>query len=347
MGNALALGEQGGRVGALRRAVPAVGEKTMNWNKTALMGTLAAGIILFSSGCTSKKDVAIAAKDDTIRRQEAATRSEQEARMAAENQARAQADQARLAQEQARQASELNRQLAQQNTDAQNQQAALLKVQAEASNAMALQISQQNAKLAALDESLKRMPAQNAIPGAEYHRGEGGSIHIRVAGSVLFDAGRAELRPGCNDMLMKAASTIRSQYPNNAIRIEGHTDSTPVVHSKDRYPDNMALSQARAAAVYEFMLKRGGISASRMYTAGYGDRQPLVNPEKTAADRAKNRRVEIVILPTNLNVQKDQLSHAGQSPKSFKASTTAPKGVSVSTSGAPKVVAASAPAPAK
>ncbi len=148
-----------------------------------------------------------------------------------------------------------------------------------------------------------------------------GSIHIAVAGSVLFESGHAELKPGCSDTLMRIAQTVRAQYPNHSIRIEGHTDSTPVVHSRDKYPDNMALSQARAASVYDFMAKRGGISAGKMYTAGYGDRQPLVTPERTAGDRAKNRRVEIVILPNNLKVQKDQLAHGEGQARAFQTSS--------------------------
>ena len=311
----------------------------MSWIKTASTSALAAGAILLSAGCTSKKDVAMAAKDDTIRRQEQSIRDTEAARAAADNQARVAEEQQRVAADQARQAAELNRQLADQNSQVIDRSAKLTAANIEASNASAQRISQLQNQVSDLDRDVKGLgkfaatsPNTPCPPGMDgtMSKHPDGSIHISVAGSVLFDSGRAELRSGANDTLMRAASTIRSSYPNNAIRIEGHTDSTPVVHSRDRFPDNMALSQARAAAVYDFLCKRGGLSPSRMYTAGYGDRQPLV-PERCAADRAKNRRVEIVILPTNLNVHKEHLTHAEIPGKSNQA----------------RVVAASAPVPAQ
>jgi len=114
---------------------------------------------------------------------------------------------------------------------------------------------------------------------------------------VLFDSGRAELKPSCSETLLRIARTVKAQYPGHAIRIEGHTDSTPVVHNKDKYPDNMSLSQARAKAVFDHLVATCSMPATRMYCAGYGFSQPMVWPEKTPADRAKNRRVDIVILP--------------------------------------------------
>jgi len=123
------------------------------------------------------------------------------------------------------------------------------------------------------------------------------------------------LKTSSHDMLKKVSNTIKSKWPNNYIRIEGHTDKVPVVQNKDKFKDNMALSISRSRAVYDYMIKDGGIAANRMYTAGYGEHQPLVNPEKTAADRAKNRRVEIVIMPQNVKVQKEYATAAAPKKK--------------------------------
>jgi len=304
----------------------------MSWIKTASKCALATGAILLSAGCTSKKDVAIAAKDDTIRRQEAALVSEQQSTVAANAQAASAA-------EQARRTAELNKQLAEQNSQVIDRSARQTAAQTATINEQTQRVVQLSGQVNELESFVKGLngngktivvtnPGQ-ALQGDQIggvHRDPGtGSIHIQVAGSVLFEAGHAELKPGCSDTLMRIAQTIKSQYPNNSIRIEGHTDSTPVVHSKDRYPDNMALSQARAAAVYDFMSRRGGIASSKMYTAGYGDRQPLVTPERTAGDRAKNRRVEIVILPNNLKVQKDRLAHGEGQARPYQTSTKAEK----------------------
>ena len=93
------------------------------------------------------------------------------------------------------------------------------------------------------------------------------------------------------------------------------TDSTPVVRNKDKFKDNMELSIARSRAVYDFMMREGGISANKMYTAGYGEYSPIIHPEKTASDRAKNRRVEISILPTNVKIEKEKMAEASQIKK--------------------------------
>lgn len=289
------------------REGPGWGENNMSWIKTAAHCALAAGAILLTAGCTSKKDVAIAAKDDTIRRQEQEiTYAEQQ-----KQQADAQAQQAAA--------------LARQNNENIARQAEILaanaRVQNEANQRLAAELDSirngLNRPQQTVVVSSGQAPIQEGNTGNVY-RDPKGSIHIAVAGSVLFDPGRADLKPGCHETLMRIAHTLKAQYPNHAIRIEGHTDSTPVVHSRDRYPDNMALSQARAASVYDFLAKRGGISSSHIYTAGYGDRQPLVSPERTAADRAKNRRVEIVILPNNLKVQKDQLAHVDGAARPYQ-----------------------------
>ena len=284
----------------------------MSWIKTAAHSALAAGAILLTAGCTSKKDVAISAKDDTIRRQEQEIAYAEQQK----SQADAQAQQASAQAQRAEQIARENRELA-------ARQAEIMASNARTEN-------ENNARLTAELDNIRNnlgktqtvvvntpTPIQEGGTGNVY-RGKDNSIHISVAGSVLFDAGRAELKPGCSDTLTRIAHTLKTQYPNHAIRIEGHTDSTPVVHSRDRYPDNMALSQARAASVYDFLAKHGGISSSHMYTAGYGDRQPLVSPERTAADRAKNRRVEIVILPNNLKVQKDQLAHVDGAARPYQ-----------------------------
>jgi chemotaxis protein MotB len=237
--------------------------------------------------------------------------------------------------EEARRAAELNRQLSDQNTQVLERQAALQKSSIELQNQSNQRLAAMQGELGELEGIVKGIGNQRiavAPPSAPVPEGREGNvsrrpdgIHIQVAGSVLFDPGHAELRSSASETLSRVAHTLKAQYPNHSIRIEGHTDSTPVVHSRDRYPDNMALSQARAAAVYDFLVKRGGLSAGKMYTAGYGDRQPLVSPERTTADRAKNRRVEIVILPNNLRVQKDQLTHAEGPAKPYRASMAVTK----------------------
>jgi chemotaxis protein MotB len=249
---------------------------------------LATGAVLLCAGCTSSKDVAIASKDNTIRSQEALIAQEK-------------ADNDKLHTD--------NQQLGAQNTVLAEKNAAATQQLAatEAANGQALaELRQKQAEQDALLRSINDK-WKEGIGSAQAYKD--GSIHLTVAGSALFDSGKAELKGSAGSVLKEVCHAIKTKYPKNYIRIEGHTDSTPIVHSKEKFKDNMELSMARARSVYEYMVK-DGISGSKMYTAGYGEHQPLVHPEKTAADRAKNRRVEIVIMPENVKVEKDQLAQA-------------------------------------
>jgi len=79
------------------------------------------------------------------------------------------------------------------------------------------------------------------------------------------------------------------KYPGAKIEVDGHTDST----GTDAY--NQKLSERRAAAVKEYLIKEAGVDSSKITAVGYGVAKPVAD-NKTAAGRARNRRVEILIL---------------------------------------------------
>ena len=262
----------------------------MNWYSSVPKLLIATGTLLLCVGCTGRKEVALGAKDDQIRR-----------------------DQIQLAQEQADKDSlaEHNKQLAEQNTLMAEKSAQAAQANAQQTAALAQKLNEQDALLKELgDKFAKGNTVQEGKEASIHQTTEG--IHLTVAGSALFDPGKAELKTSAHSILSKIAMTLKSRYPNNFIRIEGHTDSTPILHSKEKFKDNMALSLGRAQSVYEYLHNQGGIASGKMYTAGYGEHQPIVHPERTAADRAKNRRVEIVIMPLGVKVQKDQLASASR-----------------------------------
>lgn len=119
-------------------------------------------------------------------------------------------------------------------------------------------------------------------------------LAIILADTLLFSAGSAELRPEGRDVLLQLASRLAST--DYRVRVEGHTDDSPVRRSVDRYPlGNLQLSGDRALRVADFLSKNGGIAQSRISFAGYGEHHPLV-PNDSAANRAKNRRVELILL---------------------------------------------------
>src|SRR3954468_16244530 len=114
---------------------------------------------------------------------------------------------------------------------------------------------------------------------------------IRLSGSYLFDSGRAELKPNSLAVLDTIANEVRA-LPND-IRVDGHTDSTPI--DSPRYPTNWELSTARALAVTRYLTESDAIRAGRVMAAGFGEFRPIASND-TREGRAQNRRVEIHVL---------------------------------------------------
>jgi chemotaxis protein MotB len=107
---------------------------------------------------------------------------------------------------------------------------------------------------------------------------------------VLFDPGRAVLRPEGARLLAPIAGTLRG-LPN-PIRVEGHTDDTPI--STAQFPSNWDLSAIRASAVVRTLVG-AGVPDGRLQGAAYGDTRPIAD-NGTAEGRSRNRRVEIYVL---------------------------------------------------
>src|SRR5438270_2447391 len=116
-------------------------------------------------------------------------------------------------------------------------------------------------------------------------------VVIRLSGSYLFDSGRAELKPNSLAVLDTVAAEIRPL--TNDVRVDGHTDSTPI--ESPRYPTNWELSAARALAVTRYFTETDGIRADRLMAAGFGEFRPIASND-TREGRALNRRVEIHLL---------------------------------------------------
>src|SRR5438552_3574958 len=116
-------------------------------------------------------------------------------------------------------------------------------------------------------------------------------VVIRLSGSYLFDSGRAELKPNSLSILDTVSAELRLQA--NDIRVDGHTDSTPI--DSPRYPTNWELSVARALAVTRYLTETDGVPSGRLMAAGFGEFRPLM-PNDTREHRAMNRRVEIHLL---------------------------------------------------
>ena len=115
------------------------------------------------------------------------------------------------------------------------------------------------------------------------------ATRIRTLLAELFASGSAEVTAGTIPLYTRIAAALDKE--KGAISVEGHTDSAQI--STLAYPDNMALSRARAAAIATLI--RGNLSGGNRITArGFGDAQPIAS-NRTPEGRARNRRVEITL----------------------------------------------------
>lgn len=124
-------------------------------------------------------------------------------------------------------------------------------------------------------------------------RQDGDRIRIAIPSDQLFAPGTAQLIPQAAQVLDPVAAQLRSLFPRQRIGIEGYTDNAT------NYGGSAAahqLASAQASAVLDLLTRRAGMSVSQFFIVGQGANQPL-QPNASAAGRAANRRIELVIYP--------------------------------------------------
>lgn len=124
------------------------------------------------------------------------------------------------------------------------------------------------------------------------------AVRIILTGDLLFETGAAALSREAVYSLEKVASVIH-ETPYQ-IHIEGHTDNIPI--SSGSYSNNWELSFARANAVAVFLIEDMGMDPEQFVISGYSSYRPVA-PNTSIANRAANRRVEIVIAQTPYKIQ--------------------------------------------
>jgi chemotaxis protein MotB len=115
-------------------------------------------------------------------------------------------------------------------------------------------------------------------------------MRLRLPEGIMFESGSAELLPEAYNIL-EILMTELLKYPDNDIRVEGHTCSLPI--NTDRFPNNLFLSSARADTVVMYFIERG-FSPHRFTSEGRGEWWPIESND-TPEGRAMNRRVEIKV----------------------------------------------------
>jgi flagellar motor protein MotB len=96
------------------------------------------------------------------------------------------------------------------------------------------------------------------------------------------------LKESSKASLDKVAAALKKQYPGKPVKVQGHTDADPIVHSK--WSSNMELSKARADAVRSYLVAKG-VDGGSVIAEGFGESKP-----KDPREKSKNRRVEIVVV---------------------------------------------------
>lgn len=115
-------------------------------------------------------------------------------------------------------------------------------------------------------------------------------IALDIKERILFDSGKADLKPEARRLLDKLAELF-SRIPNE-VHVEGHTDNRPI-HTIE-FPSNWELSTARAARVARYFIEEHRLKPERFVVVGYGEYRPLY-PNDTPEHMAENRRVVLLI----------------------------------------------------
>jgi chemotaxis protein MotB len=119
---------------------------------------------------------------------------------------------------------------------------------------------------------------------------EGQRLTLRLGASHFFDAGQSALRPEALPVLDAVVGELKPL--ERSIRVEGHTDSSPVTNS--RFKNNWELSSARAATVVAYVEGAHGVHGDLLSAVGHASTHPLSN-EDTPEAREANRRIELVV----------------------------------------------------
>jgi len=123
-----------------------------------------------------------------------------------------------------------------------------------------------------------------------------GKLKVNMLDEILFDSGKTSIKPQGVEVL-KRVGNILLDVKERAINIEGHTDNVPIGDElSKKYPTNWELSAARATNVARYLQEKVGINPSVLSATGYGEYQPVASNE-TEEERARNRRIEIVLVP--------------------------------------------------
>ena len=153
------------------------------------------------------------------------------------------------------------------------------------------QLGESKGSLAQAERNLLKALQPEISKGTVSVNQTGDALTINLASSLLFDSGQDQLKAGGADALQRVGGVLKD-FPEKQVHVAGYTDKVPIKGALlKKYPSNKELSDARANGAAQ-SLRDGGVA--NLTAAGHGESDPIAS-NNTAAGRAKNRRVEVVV----------------------------------------------------
>lgn len=137
-----------------------------------------------------------------------------------------------------------------------------------------------------LEEEIERLNLGNYVKVIE----EKHLIILRLDSVILFDLGKADIKPSGREILEKLGSMLKEL--DNEIMVQGHTDNLPI--NTALFPSNWELSTKRATNVVRFLIEACGLDPAKLTATGNAEYKPI-RPNDSEENRQKNRRIDIVI----------------------------------------------------
>ncbi|MCW5980277.1 MAG: OmpA family protein [Bryobacteraceae bacterium] len=148
---------------------------------------------------------------------------------------------------------------------------------------------------------------------------EARGLVISFREAAFFRSGEAAIQESNMAAAEKVAGVLRQL--SNPVRLEGHTDSVPIHNA--RFQSNWELAAARSIAMLELYAGRYGIPKDRMSIAAYAENAPMAS-NGTEEGRARNRRVDIVLLSSIGKQGEPQTAHGADNPAGQQAAAAVP-----------------------
>jgi chemotaxis protein MotB len=145
------------------------------------------------------------------------------------------------------------------------------------------------------NNSIRQSLSPTSIPGLDV-RQDGEVIRIEIPADKLFAPGTAQLQTDGYRILDEVAAAIQRTYARQRIVVEGHTDDSLAANPTAAH----MLTTAQAQSVFGQLVQRGRLPARQLSVLAMGENHPLAS-NATAAGKAKNRRIEIVVYPDTLD----------------------------------------------